>query len=53
MTIRIIDPAALPTPGRVGPGMLLILAPHTHHRIVARTAGRATVADHPSRKDFL
>ncbi len=37
---------------RAGPGMVLILAPHQKHAIIARTAGRAIVADHPSRRDF-
>jgi quercetin dioxygenase-like cupin family protein len=35
-----------------GPGMVLILAPHQLHSIVARSAGMAVVADHPSRRDF-
>ena len=34
------------------PGMVLILPPHQDHAITARTAGKAIVADHPSRRDF-
>lgn len=35
-----------------GPGMVLILPPLARHAITALTAGKAIVADHPSRRDF-
>lgn len=35
-----------------GPGAVLILDPHQTHAVLARTDGRAIVADHPSRPDF-
>ena len=35
-----------------GPGMAAIVPAATLHSVVARTDGRALVADHPSRPDF-
>ena len=35
-----------------GPGMAAIVPAHILHSVVARTDGRALVADHPSRPDF-
>ena len=35
-----------------GPGMAAIVPAHTRHSVVARTDGRALVADHPSRPGF-
>ncbi len=35
-----------------GPGMAAIVPAGTRHSVVARTDGRALVADHPSRPDF-
>lgn len=38
--------------GIAGPGMAAIVPANTPHAVVARTDGRALVADHPSRPDF-
>jgi len=35
-----------------GPGVVAIVPPHTPHRVVARTAGRAIVVDNPLRPEF-
>jgi len=35
-----------------GPGMVAIVPANARHSVVARSDGRALVADHPSRPDF-
>jgi quercetin dioxygenase-like cupin family protein len=37
---------------RVGPGFVAIVPPMTPHSVRALSAGRAIVADHPTRPDF-
>jgi quercetin dioxygenase-like cupin family protein len=37
----------------VGPGIVGVVPPDTPHKVVARTAGRAIVVDHPSRPELV